>query len=101
MAMRQTTSEYAKLILFHELCHQIGALDHYCEGNPCVAAGRCYYHTDAESDKRPQWCIMDNVDELSWTEYWSDLESRALEQILCDACLADINTYLTTNYINE
>ena len=76
-------------ILFHELCHQYGADDHYHEelNGSCINDDLC---SDCNPGSRPKTCIMystgDNVEISSNT-------------VLCDGCKADILAHLNTHHI--
>ena len=88
------------ITLIHELAHQYGARDHYCEmiGEKCKFAGRCNNddHTE-EVNQRPGWCIMDN----DWTGEaipWDDITTRKLDEIFCDSCKAEVLAWLNSHY---
>ena len=96
-------SENKDLItLIHEMAHQFGAPDHYCEegasGQECHFEDRCNTHA-SEENKRPAWCIMDNsnVNDPDYTP-WSDIGDRDINEIFCEKCRKDMLAYIKTHY---
>ena len=83
--------------LVHEMAHQYGAKDHYCElvNGTCKFSDRCNnpVHNHDESKRRDGWCVMDN-DGLNGVSYWSDIGERNIDEIFCADCINDILTYL-------
>lgn len=73
--------------LFHELCHNVGAPDHYHTGDDEVDCGNKYcWRCGTAEFKRPRECLM---------SYSTKFESY---DILCTGCKADILAHLNNHH---
>ena len=77
-------------ILMHEMCHQLGARDHYHEPKDPDDQNSVCKHGDICSEcgenRRPASCIM-NESRIDITQ----------STVLCEECIADIIRYLVGN----
>ena len=90
--------------LIHEMAHQFGAPDHYCEeggtSGECIHSDRCDAHCSDFDAQRSEWCIMDNDNSKIGYTPWEDITTRSIDEIFCDKCYQDILTYIATYCIN-